>query len=130
MTINPRVWRDETALLIGTLQDDWTTAVYTRPPREMPDEFLVVRRTGGTNNGRVDRALMTIEVWSGEPGASRDGVNALAPVIAEYVRMTPTNHPGIGCAGVAIQANLFQADILSGRPRRVITATLTLKPIS
>ena len=122
--MSPRTWTDVTAELIDVLNTNVDT--FPTVPNPRPDEFVVVRRTGGGSDMFLDRAQMDIEVWSGGPRDSIVAVHTLAGQVREWLRTAPDAASGL--CHVVIDTLGFLADEVTGSPRIIITATVTAKP--
>lgn len=125
----PREWPDVVQILLDVLNAEREGVHLPAVPRERPDEFVVVRRTGGGNRGVLDRAQLDIEVWKGEPGSSIEPVTTLALSVAEILRLAPHTAAGSGLSSVVIDTNGFLPDEESDSPRVIITATAVARPV-
>lgn len=122
----PRAWLDVTAVVIDALNHDWGGTVLPAVPHPRPDEFVVVRRTGGGHDGVLDRARVDVEIWSGQQGDSLVGVWSLTATIREYLRMMPTTT--IGVSRVDESGVALLTDNESGAPRVLLSAIVWLVP--
>ena len=121
-----RVWLDATQTVIDGISDEWAGTVVPAVPTDRPDEFVVVQRVGGSNDGVLDTASIDVECWSGEPNASQVPAWTLAGTIREIVRMLPDTAAGI--CDVEEDTASFLPDELSDTPRVLLTFTVLLKP--
>ncbi len=121
-----RVWLDATQTVIDGISDEWAGTVVPAVPTDRPDEFVVVQRVGGSNDGVLDTASIDVECWSGEPNASQVPAWTLAGTIREIVRMLPDTVAGI--CDVEEDTASFLPDELSDTPRVLLTFTVLLKP--
>lgn len=121
-----RVWLDATQVVIDGISAEWTGAVVPAVPTDRPDEFVVVQRVGGSNDGVLDSAAIDIECWSGEPNSSQVPAWTLANTIREIVRMLPDTTAGV--CDVEEDTASFLPDELSDTPRVLLTFTVLLKP--
>lgn len=123
---NPRTWPDAEDALIAALAALWPGAIHYEVPSSRPAEFVVIERDGGGNDGTLDRAAVTIEVWSGTPGDSKRGATSLAALIRDLLKQTPRDANPI--TDYTEESFAYLPDEISGSPRVIITATVTLQP--
>ena len=121
-----RVWLDATQVVIDGISDEWAGTVLPAVPTDRPDEFVVVQRVGGSNDGVLDSAAIDIECWSGEPNSSQVPAWMLAGTIREIVRMLPATTSGV--CDVDEDSASFLPDELSDTPRVLLSFTVLLKP--
>lgn len=121
-----RVWLDATQTVIDALGGH--IDAYPAVPNPRPDEFVVVRRDGGSQDGVLDSAEMSIEVWSGQPNTSLQPVTALAGEVRELLRTMPDTTVGV----VRWTEDTFGLlpDEVTDTPRVLIFGTVWLKPTS
>ena len=66
--------------------------VHTTMPGKLPDQFVLVRRTGGPRTGLVvDQPMVTLECWARTVPAASD----LAQLVRAYVNATPGRLAGV-----------------------------------
>lgn len=130
MAISARTWIDVTGALIDAVSAEWGGLVVPTVPKPRPDEFVVIQRLGGKDDGVVDRATMGIDCWSGQQGDSIVPVTTLATTIREILRQAPATAAGGGLSYIAIESFGYLPDAVSGCPRCIITATVTAKPLT
>ena len=111
---------------------DWLAAggfnAQPRVPNPRPDEFVVVRRTGGSIDidAVSDRAQMAVECWSGQPEASPAPAWALANDVRTHLRALPGEFSGVSLWEEDTCGELY--DELSETPRVIITGTCWIQP--
>lgn len=103
------------AHLSGTLGVHVSSAV----PRERPDEFVTVERTGGQATRHIDSASMTVQVWA----RGREACERLAGRTLDAILSSPDAVTDIMRADASMS---WYPETASGSywPRYVINATV------
>lgn len=92
------IFADAAAIAIALINDRYGSPVAFRSaPRERPDEFVTVQRTGGVRRTLVsDEAQLTIDTWSQTP----EGAHDLMQLVRAYLFSATT--PGTTTGGVPV----------------------------
>lgn len=85
---------------------------YYDVPRDRPDSFVVVERTGGeSGEGATERAMIDAQCWA----PTRESAAALAERLKSSIRTMPGEVTDV--AGYRISSTYRDRDIESGTPR-------------
>lgn len=126
--LEPIVFPDAEALLIGALADALTVDTYAIAPvdRNIGDEFVVVVRVGGPNRDEVvDDATLVFEAWS----AGRTSAMALAQQVRARVHaLVGSMIDGVPVYRVRESAGpAWQPDPDTRHPRVVFSAQVSVR---
>lgn len=125
MTI-PIVFPDAAATTTTLLGDALGVETTTKVPNPRPDEFILVRRVGGTKRDQViDDASLAIEAWSTTEAEAHDLLQLARAHLHASVGVSIDGQTIYRVQEFAGPASL--PDPLSQTPRYTLTAAVTVK---
>lgn len=99
--------------------------VHVRVPSSRPDQFVTVRRSGGTSDGVLDRPLIDVFAWAGRDEDAKD----LAQRVRAELGAIRGTHSGIQVTAVADYAGLSPAPDPSTQARWTFSVQLTIRGV-
>ncbi len=100
--------------------------VHVQVPTDRPDQFLTIRRSGGTADRLTDRPLIDVFAWARTDEDAKD----LAQLALAHMGAIRGRHAGVSVQGVTEYAGLSPAPDQSAQPRWTFSVELSIRGVA